>query len=227
MKAALIVSGGEGPPAEVLREIAAFCDLIVAADGGFNRLDAAGIKTDVIIGDMDSITVNPEGSSAAESAEIIRFDSDKDFTDSELALLESRRRDCDVLILAGGGGGRSDHFMANISLFYAVFRPDIWITADSEMILLSRQLMELPVSVERELSVFPVGSGPWKLDGKGLKWKVDDLNWEKGQYSLSNRTTSSTMELKPIEGSFLLISSIRGGNIEFSRNILQNWSRTE
>jgi thiamine pyrophosphokinase len=57
-----------------------------------------------------------------------------------------------------------------------------------------------------QISLFPLGSCPWKITGRGLKWPLDNLPWKRGFCSLSNLTDSDVQELNPLEGRFLLIT---------------------
>ena len=46
---------GAGPSsAQLIRETSAYCDAIVAADGGFEAAKQAGVQVALVVGDMDS-----------------------------------------------------------------------------------------------------------------------------------------------------------------------------
>jgi thiamine pyrophosphokinase len=61
--------------------------VVIAADGGTRHLLALGRPPDVVIGDMDSLTVVTEEMIRASGAEMFQYPRSKDETDLELALL--------------------------------------------------------------------------------------------------------------------------------------------
>ena len=85
-------------------------DLVIAADGGYDTLKKRGVRCELLIGDMDSISkVTPE-------VERLRFPSRKDETDTYLAYREGVARGYTDFELYGCVGGREDHTFANYSL---------------------------------------------------------------------------------------------------------------
>jgi thiamine pyrophosphokinase len=84
-------------------------DWVVAADGGARHADALGRTIDLWVGDGDSL--------GDDGVPIRRSLTDKDETDTELALLAAlelgARR---ITILGGLGGERFDHALANVWL---------------------------------------------------------------------------------------------------------------
>ncbi len=85
-------------------------DFVIAADGGYEHLKSIGISPDLLVGDFDSLSEPPDG------VRTMRFPPEKDDTDMGLALSEGRKRGYGVFRLYGGGGGRQDHFIANLQL---------------------------------------------------------------------------------------------------------------
>lgn len=85
-------------------------DIIIAADGGFDRLNRAGIRPHLLIGDMDSIRALPPGIAR------LRFPAHKDDTDMALAIKAARSMGFERFKLYGALGGRLDHTLANVQL---------------------------------------------------------------------------------------------------------------
>jgi thiamine pyrophosphokinase len=86
--------------------------IILAADGALDMALAAGLEPGGLIGDLDS--VSPEGLAWAQRhATIARHPTDKDHTDTELALEFAADMDPAQLTLIGGGD-RLDHTLAAI-----------------------------------------------------------------------------------------------------------------
>ena len=216
----LAITGGEGPAPEALREIALKADVIAAADSGLIAAEAAGLRPDWVLGDMDSLGIVSRGSAASlkdglsllekyPPDRVLRYPPDKDFTDTELALALLKEKGCDEIWLSGGGGGRTDHLFAIRSLFERPLPPDRWFTANEEIFCLKegktlkgcQALSGLPVSV------FPLGDGPWEAESEGLKWPLKGLPWERGFFGLSNEAPGGAYEIHSIKGRFLVIVS--------------------
>ena len=83
---------------------------IIAADGGSKHLEKAGVRPDVIIGDMDS------SGAISPGIEVIPYPPDKDFTDTELSIQHARNRGMKRVDLYGALGNRIDHEFCNILL---------------------------------------------------------------------------------------------------------------
>ena len=91
--------------------------MVIAADGGYVRALALGLRPSLLVGDLDSL--GPEHVAAAEVAGVTihRSPSDKDESDTELALLEAVRAGATgVTVLGAFGGPRLDHALANLWL---------------------------------------------------------------------------------------------------------------
>src|SRR4029079_6306556 len=89
-------------------------DAVVAADGGLAAADALGLTPTVIVGDMDSAHAARVAAGGAEGVPVIRTTSDKDESDTELAVLEAVRLGATrITVLGALGGPRLDHGLAN------------------------------------------------------------------------------------------------------------------
>lgn len=80
-----------------------------AADGGYLLAESLGITPKKIIGDFDS-AVRPDRKN------ILVFPSEKDETDSELALLLAEKDGFKDICMVAPFGGRMDHTVANLCL---------------------------------------------------------------------------------------------------------------
>lgn len=110
----VVVVAGGGPPLLGAPVVAPPGAPVVAADSGVDTALALGLRIDVVVGDLDSVT--PEGLAAAEAAgaRIVRHPAAKDATDLALAIEEAiglLGGDGELVVL-GGAGGRLDHLLA-------------------------------------------------------------------------------------------------------------------
>jgi len=199
--------GGEGPPPAVCSILAKQAEIIIAADSGLLNTENAGITPDWIIGDMDSVDVSLLKKYPAEK--ILRFPSDKDFTDTELALNLLWKKNCDAIWIAGGGGGRLDHLLAIRSLFEREKFPQRWITNTDDIYCLDASGrfsgINIDLPVNSIVSVFPLGAGEWKIESRGLKWPLNNVAWNSGSAEISNRNTEKNFSIQTIHGRFMIV----------------------
>jgi thiamine pyrophosphokinase len=118
---ALIVADGEVPTRSAIdagwpgwdRDL----ELIVAADGGWNKAGALGLRPALLVGDGDSLPEDRFAAAADAGVLVERSPTAKDESDAELALLAALRRGAThVTILGAMGGRRFDHALANVGL---------------------------------------------------------------------------------------------------------------
>jgi thiamine pyrophosphokinase len=204
----VVFTGGAGPDVEQCRQLIAGADLIIAADSGLIAAEAAGAEVDWIVGDMDSLD-DERRLEKYPCEKIIRYNTDKDYTDTELALRLLWDKGCTETTLIGGGGGRVDHLFALRSLFEREPSPDCWITNNEALYRLSADRFtmykQFNLKPESLVSVFPLGDGPWHINSWGLKWPLDDLIWSRGFAGISNIALNGLFSLSARAGSFLII----------------------
>ena len=204
-----MITGGEGPGRETLREIAGQADMFAAADSGLAAAEDAGLSPNWVLGDMDSLE-DPGRLEKYPPERVLRYPPDKDFTDTELAVTLLREKGCDEIWLAGGGGGRIDHFFAIRSLFERKTPPDRWFTANEEISCLREgRTLDAALPAGSLVSVFPLGAGPWEAKSAGLKWPLDGLSWDRGGFGLSNVAAEGPFQIRSIQGRFMVIWALR------------------
>jgi thiamine pyrophosphokinase len=195
--------------------------VVVAADSGLLLAEAAGLRPDWIIGDMDSLA--PDRLAPYPPEKILRYPPDKDFTDTELALTLLREKGCGPVWIIGGGGGRLDQLFAIRSLFEREYPPERWITGGEDIHCLQAPLSKTPlcemmlpstldISLDRTplvpVSVFPLGDGPWEAESSGLRWPLAGLSWNRGFFGISNEAPDGNFTVKALRGRFMVMSPI-------------------
>jgi thiamine pyrophosphokinase len=98
-------------------------DFLIAADGGGRHCLALGLRPQLVIGDLDSLTRPELDLLNSQGAEIIQFPTRKDFTDLELAIEHARSLGILDILILGGLGERWDQTLANV--FLATAFPDL------------------------------------------------------------------------------------------------------
>jgi thiamine pyrophosphokinase len=204
----IVFAGGEGPRPEKTQRLftgPAKGALIAAADSGLLAAEAAGLRPEWIVGDMDSL--DDEGRLKAYPAQsVIRYGVDKDYTDTELAFSLLREKGCEDIWILGGGGGRTDHLFGIRSLFERDAFPVRWITATEDIYCVNApEEFSSDLEAGALVSVFPLGPGPWKALSRGLKWPLDSLLWPRGFFGLSNAAVEGNFSIKTEQGRFMII----------------------
>ena len=105
-KRVLVVTGGS-----VLRTAPALgpFDMVIAADSGVDSAFALGLAPDVVIGDLDSVSDAGLARVRASGITVLSSPTDKDLTDTELALAHLLDVGATHAMLLSPGGGRLDH----------------------------------------------------------------------------------------------------------------------
>jgi len=208
----IVFTGGEGPEPQTVKGLLGDLAgaLIAAADSGLALAEAAGIKPDWIVGDMDSLD-NGERLNHYPKERVICYPVDKDYTDTEIALALLWEKGCNDAWIIGGGGGRLDHLFGIRDLFERERYPSRWITANEDIYCVDGRdeengCLRLAVKQGKLVSVFPLGPGPWETRSKGLKWDLGCVRWERGLFGLSNVAITDEIEINVKQGRFIFIA---------------------
>ena len=108
----VILANGEFPSSEQTAVLLRQADRIICCDGAAERLLAAGIVPDLIVGDMDSLPLPLQ----ERFAGIIRPDKDQETNDLTKAFKAAVDPLPEAIHILGATGKREDHTMANVSL---------------------------------------------------------------------------------------------------------------
>lgn len=85
-------------------------DLVLAADAGYLRLKAAGLRPQIVVGDFDTLGAPPEGE------QVVTLPRIKDVTDTWAAIQLGLERGYRCFALYGCTGGRFEHTLANLQI---------------------------------------------------------------------------------------------------------------
>jgi len=98
---------------------AALCrpgDLLIAADGGARHMARLGLRPDLLVGDLDSLSQAEVDALILAGTEVLRYPPEKDETDLELAVQAALDRGCGEVVIVAALGGRVDQLLGNIFL---------------------------------------------------------------------------------------------------------------
>jgi thiamine pyrophosphokinase len=171
MDTVLIFAGGDVPEPGLADELPV-ADLVLAADSGYDVAVHLGVRVDVLVGDLDSVTTSP----IPDDVVIERYPVDKDQTDLDLALELAMREDPARVVVIGGTGGRFDHEISAIGLIgsdrWAGIDELDWISPRGRAYVVRRRRI-LHGDVGATVSLVPVGGPVTGLTTVGLQWELD------------------------------------------------------
>ena len=146
-------------------------DMVIAADGGYTPLKALGITPHLLVGDFDSLAERPAGVPART------FPTAKDDTDMGLAITEGYARGYRSFALYGAGGGRMDHFLANLQLLGGLSARGAaarMVCADFDVFAVTDGILPLPPrAAGTVVSVFCHGAQADGVTLTGLRYPLD------------------------------------------------------
>ena len=91
-------------------------DVLIAADGGLRHCLDLGLQPAILIGDLDSIDEGDLAALEPGDTQILRYPTQKDFTDLELALQYALKLGADEIVVVAALGARWDQTIANMLL---------------------------------------------------------------------------------------------------------------
>ena len=206
-KRVLGVLAGKDMPADLLRRWAADADVVLAADGGADRLLEAGVRPSWIVGDMDSISKE-----ARDMGCPILHVADQDTTDCDKLLQLAASMSYKAVTLASVEGDALDHLLATV---YSALRADVavrfalrtgvaWVLQGGR----SNMLWETVISAEpgRRVSLVPLLPCAG-VDFEGVEWPLSGAELSPtGLVSVSNRAAGTRVRASVRDGAALLVA---------------------
>lgn len=206
----IIISNGRlGDPAFFRKRLEARGDfLTICCDGAIRYLGQLNIQPDVIMGDMDSVDAAGLKKYSACGVKILKYQSDKDATDTQLALEYALGLKPESIEIWGALGGRIDHALANLFLLKIAERSGIKTSLIDEYceIFAVKKEISIDDAVGQTISLFPLGSQAEGISLNGFKYALDNETLEMGvSRGLSNIIVESPATIYIKSGSLLVI----------------------
>lgn len=203
-KRCIIISGGNFEPIEGLRP----GDFVIACDRGYAYAKSCGVVPDLVVSDFDSYAGPID-----EGVPVNRFKSEKDDTDTMIAIRCALEQGFDEAVLLCALGGRLDHTLANLqSLVYAQSRglPCSILSADAEVRTLQNGSLRLPRREGWGFSVFAAQDLCKGVSITGAKYPLADVELTCAfPLGVSNEWTSESAEISVRSGILLIIQTPR------------------
>lgn len=112
----VIVTGGSVPSKELLFSSLDAQDFVIGVDKGCDVLYKYKIKPSLILGDFDSIDPNILKEYKNQNIPMMKFNPEKDYTDTDLAYEKAKEVKPSKIIILGATGSRMDHTLGNIGI---------------------------------------------------------------------------------------------------------------
>ena len=204
---ALIFIGGNPPPPNVLQHLPNDA-YVIAADSGYAHAIAMGFVPNELVGDMDSITSLDLTDAHDSNVLITEYPTDKDLTDTEIAIASALARQSTHITVVSGGGDRFDHILGMVhSLALCAGTVDTTLligTARVSYVSYTKEL-QLDTQAGTVVSLLPIG-GDATVTTKGLQWELDsDTLQSFASRGVSNIATSTSVSISVTDGSLVVI----------------------
>ena len=178
---ALILTNGDYGDYSFCQEVSSY-DFIICADNGMKHARKLGILPHLIVGDFDSC--NPEDISYFKDKGIsfLELPTQKDQTDTEVAMETALQKGARVIDVYGGVGSRMDHSLANIQLVYRCLQKDVDMTLynSQNIIQMTKQKINLKGEPGALVSLIPFTNAVTGVTTSGLAYPLEKSSFVLG-----------------------------------------------
>lgn len=203
-KRCVIISGGEYSPIEGISPD----DFVIACDRGYTYAKCCGVVPDLLVSDFDSYSGPVD-----EGIPVNKFKSEKDDTDTMIAIRFALEKGFDEAVLLCALGGRLDHTLANLqSLVFAQSRglPCSIVSPDALVCTLQNGSVCLPRRPGWGFSVFAAQDLCTGVSITGAKYPLTDAALTGGfPLGVSNEWACDSAEISVKSGVLLIIQTPR------------------
>ncbi|OIQ75587.1 thiamine pyrophosphokinase [mine drainage metagenome] len=181
---------GAGPVTPVgLRAALRLAPHLVAADGGADRVLAAGLMPEAVIGDCDSISA---GARARLPAGVLHLIAEQDTTDFDKAL---RHIAAPFVLAVGFAGGRVDHTLGVFNTLVRRADQACFVLSPRDVVFVAPEEVTLRLKPGSRLSLFPMGAVAG--ESEGLRWPIGGVGFAPdGAVGVSNEVSAPLVRLR-------------------------------
>ena len=202
MKNALIINGGLN---STKRDQLDNYDFIVAVDSGAEHAYKLFLKPDLIIGDLDSIDEKTIKRAEKDSIQILKYETNKNETDFELALKHVLDQSIKDITIIGGEYGEIDHLFSVLTVIISYQNDELisWIHGNQSIIIPNSKKIKIGNNVQ--FSILPF-TDLKNLNISGAQWNLENENIKFGKsFTLRNISIDKNIEVSVDDGKFCLI----------------------
>jgi thiamine pyrophosphokinase len=203
----LIFIGGDPPHPNVRQHLPAD-SYVIAADSGYAHAIAMGFVPNELVGDMDSITAVDLTDARDSNILISQFSTDKDFTDTEIAIASALERQSPHITVVSGGGDRFDHVLAMVhSLASCADAVETTLLIGTARVSYATNTKEFRINTQPGsiISLIPIG-GAATVTTTGLQWELENDTLQSfASRGVSNIATGDSVTISVTDGSLAII----------------------
>ena len=171
----LIFIGGDSPHPNVRQHLPTNA-YVIAADSGYAHAIAMGFTPNELVGDMDSITPVDLTDAHDSNVLITQFPTDKDLTDTEIAIASAIARHSTHITVVSGGGDRFDHVLGMVhSLSSCALTVNTNLLMGTARVSYATYTKEFRINSQpgNTLSLIPLGGDAF-VTTTGLQWELNN-----------------------------------------------------
>ena len=205
MSRIIIFANGVLPDLEKARTIIRAEDTIICADGGTHHALLLGLKPDLIVGDLDSIT---EAELQQANTEVAQYPRDKNETDLELALNHALDKNPSAIVVVAALGNRLDQTIANLALLSdpRLSAVDLRLDDGVEEIFFCRSHSRVVGRRGDIVSLIPWNGEVRGIRTTGLRWPlINETLYPDKTRGISNEMTDAAAEVSMETGLLLIV----------------------
>lgn len=214
-KRALIIAGGTVSKRLLQKIVQRYSfNLVICADAGLEAAEAHGLKVDYIVGDFDSVPENILDKYKNKSGPIIqKFNPEKDFTDTQIAMELALKENADSILLIGATGTRFDHCLGNVHILMLALnaRKRAYVLDENNCIY----LINKGITIEKKkvygkyVSLIPFTEEVKKVTLKGFHYPLENHTLLLGNsLGISNEIEEEVAEISFEKGILVVIESM-------------------
>lgn len=203
----LIVCAGEFPARNIIRQLRYCNQTAICADGALKDINIymPGFKTDFVIGDFDSLSIEAADSDPNHPRYIKA--EDQEITDAEKCLRYALSHKAKNIDIVGFQGKRLDHTINNLSLLRRYHgHADIRLWNNTDVVVYRSSNFFLRMKPEQRISFIPLFEDVTFGLCSGVSYPLDGLTLNlNDKISVSNLTDKEEVSIEIVRGSTLVI----------------------
>jgi thiamine pyrophosphokinase len=203
----LIFIGGD-PPHPNVRQHLPTDAFVIAADSGYAHAIAMGFVPNELVGDMDSISAVDLTDARDSNVLITEYPTDKDLSDTEIAIASAIARNSTHITVVSGGGDRFDHVLAMAhSLATCALTIDTTLFIGTARVSYVTYAKEFQINVlpGHIISLIPLG-GNAVVTTTGLQWELNNDTLQSfASRGVSNIAMSESITISVTDGSLAVV----------------------
>jgi thiamine pyrophosphokinase len=198
----LIFIGGDPPHPNVRRHLPADA-FVIAADSGYAHAIAMGFIPNELVGDMDSISAVDLTDARDSNVLITEYPTDKDLSDTEIAIASAIARHSTHVTVVSGGGDRFDHVLAmvhSLASCAGTVVTSLLIGTARVSYVSNAHEFQLGTWAGDIISLIPIG-GDATVTTTGLQWELTNSTLQSfASRGVSNVATSESITISVTDG---------------------------